>query len=71
MRPVKSSSLTRGALLEWVGTSSPPCEEDGQPNCLEHLGDSAGGDGVEGSLLSEGLRDELIGVVSMKVRSEF
>lgn len=47
------------ALLERVGAGSPPGEEEGQANSLKDLGDGSGNDSVEGTLLSESLRDEL------------
>lgn len=46
-------------LVEGVGAGSPPGEEYRQTNSLKDLGNGAGSNGVEGSLLSEGLGNEL------------
>lgn len=46
-------------LLEGVGASSPPSEEDGETHGLDQLGSDADADGINGSLLSKDLRDVL------------
>ena len=49
-----------GDLVEWVGTSSPPGEEDGEANRLENSGESTDGYGVEWTFFSHNLRDNLL-----------
>jgi hypothetical protein len=46
-------------LVEWVGVGSPVGEEQAKANSLENASERTNGDGVEWTLLSEDLRDEL------------
>ena len=46
-------------LLEGVGASSPPGEEDRQANRLKELGDDVDADCLEGTFLGESLLEEL------------
>ena len=46
-------------LVEWVGVGSPVGEEQAEADGLEDAGERTDGDGVEGTLLGEDLRDEL------------
>lgn len=46
-------------LLKGRGTGTPPGENQAQANGLEDTGKSANSDGVEGTLLSDDLGDDL------------
>lgn len=46
-------------LLEGVGAGAPVGEEDAEADSLEDAGKSTDGDGVEGTLLSDDLCNEL------------
>ena len=56
----QSSCAGMGDLVEGVGTSSPPGEEDGEANRLEDSGESTYSYGVEWTFLSHNLRDNLL-----------
>lgn len=46
-------------LVEGVGASSPPGEEQAEADGLEHSAHGADGNGIKGPLLGEDLTDEL------------
>lgn len=50
----------QNTLVEGVGTSSPPGEEQAESDSLEHPGHSANGNGIKRTLLGEDLADELL-----------
>lgn len=56
------------SLVEGVGASSPPGQEQAESDGLEHSGHGANGNGIEGTLLGEDLADELL-VVGKEVSS--
>lgn len=47
------------SLVEGVGAGAPPGEEDGKTDSLEDLGSDSDADGVKGTLLSDGLDEDL------------
>ena len=64
--PIHVAILSKARrLVEWVGASSPPGEEQTKADCLEDTSESADGHGIHRTSLGENLRDNLVTFISI------